>query len=221
MRLHYEILDAKRKEVWQKLAQFKDIGYLAGGTALALQIGHRVSYDFDVFCPKPITAPLTRKIMRALPVKKILLNNGDEFTFLTLADIKVSFVYYPFDLSAQLKRETKALPLLSTQGVAITKAYALNRRNSWRDYVDLYFVIRDKHASLKQIIAAAGKVYGGAFSEKLFLAQLLYTDDIALSEIKNSTLLEKIDPPAGGQKSLAAIKRFLQTAVKNYVKTDY
>ena len=111
---------------------------------------------------------------------------------------------------------------MSTQGVAITKAYALNRRNSWRDYVDLYFVIRDKHASLKQIIAAAGKVYGGAFSEKLFLAQLLYTDDIALSEIKNSTLLkEKINPPAGGQKSLAAIKRFLQTAVKNYVKTDY
>jgi len=111
---------------------------------------------------------------------------------------------------------------LSTQGVAITKAYALNRRNSWRDYVDLYFVIRDKHASLKQIIAAAGKVYDGAFSEKLFLAQLLYTDDIALSEIKNSTLLkEKINFIGDKQTSLAAIKRFLQIVVKKYVGADY
>jgi hypothetical protein len=45
-----EILDKKRKDIFAKL--YKILGndyYLAGGTALALQIGHRESLDFDVF----------------------------------------------------------------------------------------------------------------------------------------------------------------------------
>jgi len=70
MPLHYEALDAERNKVWRKLAEFKQAGYLAGGTALALQIGHRISYDFDVFCPKPVTALLARKITRASPSPK-------------------------------------------------------------------------------------------------------------------------------------------------------
>lgn len=47
--LHFEILDKKRKSVLSILENFKDRFYLAGGTALALQIGHRDSIDFDFF----------------------------------------------------------------------------------------------------------------------------------------------------------------------------
>ena len=50
--LHLEILDNKRQLIFHQLLNFKSLGYLAGGTALALQAGHRVSYDFDIFCRK-------------------------------------------------------------------------------------------------------------------------------------------------------------------------
>jgi len=70
--------------------------------------------------------------------------------------------------------------------------------------------VRDQHLSLKQIVAAANKVYGEPFNEKLFLAQLLYTDDITPGEIKNIKLLkEKI--------GLATIKNFFQRQINEYI----
>lgn len=50
--LHLEILDDNRKEVFQKLSFFKDAGYLAGGTALALNIAHRISYVLTFFAQR-------------------------------------------------------------------------------------------------------------------------------------------------------------------------
>jgi hypothetical protein len=47
--MHYEILDENRIKILPLLKNFKDDFYLAGGTGLALQIGHRDSIDFDFF----------------------------------------------------------------------------------------------------------------------------------------------------------------------------
>ena len=49
MPMHYEVLDEKRRELLPALGVFKKDFYLAGGTALALQIGHRISIDFYFF----------------------------------------------------------------------------------------------------------------------------------------------------------------------------
>jgi hypothetical protein len=46
--MHEEVLTKKATAIFPRLATFKDF-YLAGGTSLALQIGHRVSVDFDMF----------------------------------------------------------------------------------------------------------------------------------------------------------------------------
>jgi hypothetical protein len=48
-KLYWEILDGERKKLLPIFSSFKDDFYLAGGTALALQIGHRDSIDFDLF----------------------------------------------------------------------------------------------------------------------------------------------------------------------------
>jgi len=213
MQLHQEILDNRRREVWRQLSPFKKIGYLAGGTALALQLGHRLSYDFDVFCSKPLSASFTARVKKHFAVKNILVNNADEFSFVTTAGIKISFIYYPFNLSAFLKSNSAPLPLLSIVGVALTKAYALNRRQAWRDYLDLYFIIHDGYTSLRQIVALASQAYGELFSEKLFLAQLLYTDDIEPSEIKNVPLLQR-------KVSLRQVKNFFQRQIDQQIKEN-
>ena len=61
------------------------------------------------------------------------------------------------------------------------KALALGGSAKWKDYVDLYFLLKD-HCSLKEIELKAREMFGNAFSTKLFRQQLTYFDDIDYSE---------------------------------------
>jgi hypothetical protein len=210
-KLHFEILDQNRKNIFQKLSAFRSVGYLSGGTALALQLGHRVSYDFDIFCPKEIPAIFAAKVQKAIVVREVLVNNSDEFTFLTDQEIKVSFIFYPFDLKKFVFEFPDApLRLISPLGVALTKAYAMNRRNAWRDYVDLYIILKKGIVKFEAIIRESRKVYGGLFNEKLFLAQLLYTKDISNAEIDGTQMLE----PA----TLSEVADFFEKEIEAYLK---
>ena len=61
------------------------------------------------------------------------------------------------------------------------KAYALGRRSKWKDYVDLYFLLRD-HFNIADISTAANQLFGELYSEKMFRTQLCYFDDIDYTE---------------------------------------
>ena len=61
------------------------------------------------------------------------------------------------------------------------KAYALAGRAKWKDYVDIYFLLRD-HFSLKQISAQAKRIFGSYYNEKLFREQVCYFKDIDYTE---------------------------------------
>lgn len=65
--------------------------------------------------------------------------------------------------------------------LAAMKAYALGGRAKWKDYVDLYFIIKD-HAGLKEISKRAKEIFQTFFNEKLFREQLSYFKDIDDSE---------------------------------------
>ncbi|MDD5528345.1 MAG: hypothetical protein PHO56_05270 [Patescibacteria group bacterium] len=65
--------------------------------------------------------------------------------------------------------------------LAALKAYALGRRSKWKDYVDLYFIMKNK-VGLKKIINQAEKIFGRNFNEKIFRAQLAYFKDLDYSE---------------------------------------
>ena len=47
--LHLDILDNTRQQIFEKLPVHTKNYYLSGGTGLALQLGHRISHDFDFF----------------------------------------------------------------------------------------------------------------------------------------------------------------------------
>jgi hypothetical protein len=61
------------------------------------------------------------------------------------------------------------------------KAFALGRRAKWKDYVDLYYIIKDNY-SIKDISAEAKQIFGDLFSEKLFREQMAFHKDIDYSE---------------------------------------
>lgn len=69
----------------------------------------------------------------------------------------------------------------SLLSLAAMKAYALGRRAKWKDYVDLYFIIRDYY-TIEEISLEAKIIFGQLFSEKLFREQLSFHKDIDYSE---------------------------------------
>jgi len=65
--------------------------------------------------------------------------------------------------------------------LAAMKAFTLGMRAKWRDYTDLYFILKN-HYSINEIIEKAKKIFGNAFNEKLFRSQLAYFKDIDYRE---------------------------------------
>jgi hypothetical protein len=177
-----EALSDKAKGIFPKLIHFNDF-CLAGGTALALQIRHRMSVDFDLFSEKDIPDNLFDKVKKTFSGCSLSLSvsNPGELTVF-IEEIKTTFLRYPFPILSEII-DYEGVKLLSVKEIAATKAYTIGRRGSYKDYVDLYFIIAGKYASLDEIIDLAEKKYGGEFNSRLFLEQLVYLGDIEDIEI--------------------------------------
>lgn len=176
--LHYETLTPALKELFPKLALFKDDFYLAGGTALALQIGHRVSVDFDFFSDTHIKRTLLNTVEEAFGVSasEVFVNKSTELT-LKIAGVKCTFLEYPFPRLLPLVPDGP-VNLLSPKEILTTKAYTIGRRGSFKDYVDLYIGIRENVSSIEEVISLARQKYGDVFNDRLFLEQLVFVDDL-------------------------------------------
>jgi hypothetical protein len=177
-KLHLEVLAPEARALWPLLSTCASGYYLAGGTALALQLGHRKSLDFDFFSEKPVPRTQLSKTEKAFEGREITpqVNNQDELTVL-VDGIKISFISYPFPLLMPLLRED-GLDLLQPPEIAVTKAYTIGRRGEWKDYIDLHACLTRGITTLAEIIQNAQKKYGAAFSDRLFLEQLVYFEDM-------------------------------------------
>lgn len=175
--MHREALTEDGAKFFPKLGRFSGF-YLAGGTALALQIGHRVSVDFDLFSPDDISANLLPKVKRIFSESEVspLINNPDELSVLVNM-VKFTFLKYPFPIVNDLV-DLEGLKALGILELAATKAYTIGRRGSFKDYIDLYYILLDTSINLEQIIDIAEKKFGVEFNSRLFLEQLVYFDDI-------------------------------------------
>ena len=178
--LHPEILTEKQKELLPLVKKFyKNFG-LVGGTAIALHIGHRESIDFDLFSSdefKPFN--IKRCIANFKTIDKIIVSKPYEFTFL-LNEVKMTFFHFPFEIDYEIDYDN-VLKLPSLLTLAAMKAYALGRRAKWKDYVDLYFIIKDFH-SVPEIAKQAKNIFKDEFNEKIFRTQLAYFEDIDYTE---------------------------------------
>jgi len=67
--------------------------------------------------------------------------------------------------------------------IAASKAYTIGRRGSYKDYIDLYYIISKDYSNLNEIMEIAEKKYQDEFNSRLFLEQLTYLDDITDEKI--------------------------------------
>lgn len=180
--MHEEILSAVQLTLAETILPNFPKFYLCGGTALALQIGHRKSIDFDLATPEEIRP---ESILRTLQAKGYLPEHtltatGDELTII-VQGVKMTFFSFPFHIRPTVSWACAGIRLPEVPVIGSMKAYALGRRSKWKDYVDLYFLLRD-HVALPELIHRAKALFKGAFNAKLFLEQLCYFDDVDMTE---------------------------------------
>lgn len=210
--LFLDRLNSERQTAFKKLAAFAPPFVLAGGTAIMLQIGHRKSFDFDCFCEtEALPANLLQKIRRVIGSSVTVRRKTTELiTVVTPEQVEITFVCYPYK-PLQKPVKTPGIPLFHLDDLAANKAYTLGRRPAWRDYVDLFFFMKQKIYSIEKVIELAEKKFGGEFNSRLFCQQLTYFDDVTIVEtefLKQSYAVAKIQSFLGNQ-----VKTYLKAAV--------
>lgn len=206
--LHFEILDTKRK---LHLDAVKKVGkdfYLAGGTALALQLGHRDSVDFDFFVEGDIdTLVLWEKIQEVFVGAKLLKTQEAHNTLsCTIAeDIKLSFFGYRYPLIFPLHTE-EGLSLAGIHDIGAMKLSAITSRASIKDYVDLYYIL--KTISLDELLQVCTKKFE-VLDTNLVLKSLVYFEDI---------MKEPIMYMEGFEVDQKDIEETLKSVVREYMK---
>lgn len=178
--MYSEILTKQQQRNLPLVQSFSKNFGLVGGTAIALIVGHRRSIDFDLFSLKEFNnLEIRKEILKIKKIERVLRDKNDEYTVL-INSVKFTFLYYPFPIKFS-KNFNKLIKLPDLLTLAAMKAYALGRRAKWKDYIDLYFIMK-KYFSLNQIRKKAKNIFGKEFNEKIFRVQLAYFKDIDYSE---------------------------------------
>ena len=194
--MHKEILTKEQIELLPIVGDFsKDFG-LVGGTAIALHIGHRESIDFDMFSLKSFgNMRIRNKISKKIKIDNVIVNKLGEFTIL-IKGVKITFFHYPFDIKFK-ENFGYSIKMSDLLTLAAMKAYALGMRAKWKDYVDLYFIMKDFY-SIQEIVKKTKEIFAGEFNERMFRNQLSYFEGINYQEpiiirkdLKQATKLSK------------------------------
>lgn len=180
--MYWDILDTKRKNILSKLANITNGFYLAGGTALALQLGHRDSIDFDFFSPTEFSnAKLFEKITTIFTGFNIIKTQDEKDTLSVTVNenIKLSFFVYRYDLVKPLIK-SDYFDLASVEDIACMKLSAIVNRYLLKDYVDIYWILHQ--INLADLITLNQQKHQN-LDTNLVLKSLVYFDDIVIEPI--------------------------------------
>ncbi len=200
-----KVLTKKQKEILKNLSFINKYNfYLTGGTALALQIGHRTSLDFDFFTeknfnPQNLISEFEKKFKK---VKTLELDK--DTLILNVNNVKLSFFKYPYKLLFPLLN-FNGIKLASIEDISATKIIALTQRGTKKDFIDIYFLI--KKLGLKKILEFAQKKYP-SFNIYLGLKALIYFEDVEKERKEKFKIFQKV--------SWYNIKRFLISEVRKF-----
>ena len=155
----------------QSICEFRN-SRLVGGTALALQIGHRRSIDLDFFGNLEIDRIKLNKILDSIGHISIL-KQSDNIHIFVIDGIKVDFVNYPYPWLKEPFVEDDIV-LADTEDISAMKLSAVTNRGTKKDFIDIYYLLRKY--SLGDMLDFYRKKYSDG-SQFLVMKSLTYFDD--------------------------------------------
>jgi len=150
--------------------------YLAGGTALALHLGHRRSVDFDFFRPQPFEPAELLSRFASIGTAVVRRAESGSLT-IDIGGIAMSFFAYTYPLIRPLVPSPWSVGVAAIEDIAAMKVSAIAGRGSRKDFVDLYFVCREV-LGLEQVLQLfEEKFHGVPYELYHVLKSLAFFDD--------------------------------------------
>lgn len=172
--LYYQTVDASTLELLKKLLGvpvFKNMR-LAGGTSMALQIGHRKSIDLDLFGTLQADDSTFSEALGIFE-KITRLKKTPNINIFSINHVKVDFVNYTYPWLDEIKTEG-GLRLAGLKDIAAMKLAAVTGRGTKKDFIDICFLL--KQFSLQVMLQYYKSKYADG-SEFLVLKSLTYFED--------------------------------------------
>ncbi|PIU03547.1 hypothetical protein COT44_02880 [Candidatus Shapirobacteria bacterium CG08_land_8_20_14_0_20_39_18] len=165
-----------------KIPFFRENFYFTGETALSeFHLRHRYSDDLDFFTEKKdnldlqvinsLLADLGRQYDFTFSGRFIEVVYITMLTFSNGSQLKADFGYYPYQ---RLKKgiDHQGLAIDSLEDIAFNKLSTVSQRENIKDFVDLYFLLKEKHFTLWDLI------YGLEVKFKTKVETLLLAEDL-------------------------------------------
>lgn len=173
-----KVLPLKVKDVLIRIAPFviEENFHLAGGTGLALQIGHRVSEDLDFFRNIPFNEQilLTSLKNKVSSFEEIL---SEKFSIsIFLEEVRCSFFYYEVRLIFE-PDEFHGIKIAKWQDILAEKFKTVSQRGSKKDFYDIFATIKLKNLSIEEAAAYLHKRFGSSINKYHVLRSLTYFED--------------------------------------------
>jgi len=188
---HMEILPSTQRELWPHLRPTATLGLvLYGGTAIALQLGHRESVDFDFFTDKPLDKIALQAAFPFIAQSIILQDQPNTFTLLVPCEkianqhVKISFFGgISFGRIGEPKITSDGVLQVATlDDLMATKVKVILQRIEVKDYKDIAAMLKSG-IDLTKGLAAAHTMYGHAFQPSESLKAMVYFEGGDLNTI--------------------------------------
>jgi hypothetical protein len=176
--MYPEVLPQSLWELLEKLHPVLQEGefYLAGGSALAIQLGHRISEDLDFFSAKDFNSEQFRFLFQKTGLKGLAVNDTGLHTEMIIQSIRVYFIKQIIPLTFPLiamKQLDITFFLADAKDIGRMKLMAIGSRGNRKDFVDLYCLTRQTISLDTLLHMAMEESKGVSYSKTLFLKGLL------------------------------------------------
>ena len=179
--LHLNILPKAQRQLWRELDQVPEEFTLYGGTAIALQLGHRQSVDFDFFGSRSFDPTKLQAKIPFLAGAQIRQREENTLTAIVHREDQVAVSFFGVPnlprLMPPLVSHDNGLKIASLLDLAGTKASVVQLRAEAKDYLDLDMLVTKGGISLPSALAAAQALYGASFNPQITLKALSYFED--------------------------------------------
>ncbi len=161
VKLHAEVLTPTQRHALTLLAPFStETGfYLAGGAALALQLGHRQTEDLDWFRREGFDPAALAGDLEAAEVPFETSFTAPDTLWGRVKRVKTSFIWYRYPLIREpIEWKKHDIELASLEDIACMKLSAIGQRSARRDFVDIY--VLGRKIPLKAMLRLYQKKFG-------------------------------------------------------------
>jgi hypothetical protein len=140
--LQTRTVEPRTLELLEQLMSFPTLSqfYLVGGTALALQMGHRVSIDLDLFTPEPFDKTALLDLLHTHFDDVLLESEGTSMLITNIQQVKVDFVKMSYPILFP-HLEIAGIRMLDIRDIAPMKLKAIAQRGSKKDFYDIYYLL--------------------------------------------------------------------------------